>query len=166
MAEHGNTEEMCAVADHVHRVQIMLHRNHCKVVDLLFGIDRGSFCDDVISGNPVRKQVIATRRAFRVAGVLRGATAQRDDDRGQATLVERQGLIEPRVKHGRWTTGVLCGPKNGDGISRKRIIHSRHVADLVRKPEEPADGKHQKQRKKPHPQAHKPLPEPGDHLFA
>ena len=91
---------MGAVADDDDAVEMAAAGYGGKMLDLLLGIDGVGFGNNLVVGNAVREEVIATYAAFGLAGILIGAAAEGDDEGGDLLVVEGDCFIETRMQDG------------------------------------------------------------------
>jgi hypothetical protein len=140
LAELADAEEMGAVGDDDDVVEIVLASDGGEAVDLLLGVDGAGLGDDVGEGDAIGEEVVAAYSAFGVAGVLVGAAAEGDDQRGDLFAVELDGVIETGVEDGGWMAEVLCRSEDGDGVGGLRVVLAGDGVDLHVDPDAPGGG--------------------------
>ena len=91
---------MGAVGDDDDVLEVLAFGDGGEELDLLFGIDGVGFGDDVIEGDTVGEEVVAADTAFGFSGVFIAAATEGNDDGGDVSLVEGDGLVEAGVEDG------------------------------------------------------------------
>ncbi len=148
-AEQSDAKKMRAVADDDDSVEVVRGRDLRELCHLLLRVEGVGLGDDVVERNAVCQQVVAADSALGAAGVLFRASAERDDCRRDAVVVQGNGLVEPRVQDRRGAAGVLGGAEDRDGVGAFSVIDVRGVLDLAVEPHKPADGNNENDEKKP-----------------
>src|SRR5579875_103611 len=100
MAEQGDAVEVGAVGHYIEGVKIVLDGDKAQVVDLLLGVDGGSFGKDVIFRDTVGEEVVATGSTLGVARVFAGAATESDDEWGEPALVKGKRFVKTGVEDG------------------------------------------------------------------
>lgn len=140
LAEERDTEEMRAIGDDDQRVKVLSLGDASEQVYLLLGVDGAGLGDDVVEGDAIGEEIVATDASLGFAGVLVRSAAERDDDGSDASVVEGDGLVETGMKDRGRAASVLCCSEDGDSVGGLGVIDGGGVLDLAIEPGEPSCG--------------------------
>src|SRR5580698_5580585 len=115
-----NAEQVGAVADNHQTANSVGVGDYGNPSGGVFCVAALGFGDDVFLGNPQSRQVLESDGAFGVP--VAAGTTQGNNERGNAAMVKREGVIEARaVDRGRLAI-VLRRTKDADRVGRLSLI--------------------------------------------
>jgi hypothetical protein len=131
-----NAEHVRVVADDHQPVQPVGAGDHGNAAGRLLGVAALGFSNDGLLGNAFADQVFLAHKALGV--LIAAGTAEGDDERGDAAMVELERVVEPRAVDGRRPAIVLRRAKNADGVGGRSLILIRVDLNLQIDPAAPA----------------------------
>jgi len=130
LAEGTDAEKVGAIGDDDEVVEVVVSGDVDEALDLLLGVGGGGLGDDLVEGDAVGEEIVATYAALGVAGVEIAAAAEGDDEGRHLEAIESNGVVETGVEDRRGMAGVLGRSEDRDGVCGAGLVDTSYGGDL------------------------------------